>query len=126
MLAGLIGMIVFKPEFLREEYILILVVIVLFLIQLTLALVKYRKITTFHTYSAKVAAILQGSFLILFFFLPEPLYPLFYAALFVTALDIIEEITLVILLAQPKANVKGLYWVVKKQKEKQKEKEEEE
>ena len=124
VLAGLIGMIVFKPEFLREEYILILVVIVLFLIQLTLALVKYRKITTFHTYSAKVAAILQGSFLILFFFLPEPLYPLFYAALFVTALDIIEEITLVILLPQPKANVKGLYWVVKKQKEKQKEKEE--
>jgi CDP-diacylglycerol--glycerol-3-phosphate 3-phosphatidyltransferase len=114
VLIGLIGIIVFKPEFIRREMVLIICLLALFLVQVAFALVKYRKITTFHTYAAKLAAILQGSFLILLFFLPEPVYMLFYFAAVVTFYDLIEEIILVHLLPKPETNVKGLYWFMAK------------
>jgi CDP-diacylglycerol--glycerol-3-phosphate 3-phosphatidyltransferase len=111
---GLIGIIAFKPEFFRKELVFIIALLILFFIQVTSALIRYGKITTFHTYAAKVAAVTQGTFLILIFFLPEPLYFLFYLAVFITAYDLIEEIILVYLLPRWEANVKGLYWVMKK------------
>lgn len=113
---GLIGIIVFKPEFIKREMVLIICLLALFFAQVIFALVKYRKTTTFHTYAAKLAVILQGSFLILLFFLPEPVYILFHFAAFVTACDLIEEIILVYLLPKPEANVKGVYWVISKDK----------
>jgi phosphatidylglycerophosphate synthase len=116
VLAGLIGIVVFKPEFLRRELVIIIFLLVLFIVQITYALTKYGKITLFHTYAAKLSAILQGTFLILLFFLPEPLYILFYLAAIVTTYDLIEEIILVFVLPEPKENVKGLYWVMKAMK----------
>lgn len=111
---GLVGIVVFEPEFIRKELLLIIFLLALFLFQIISALVKYGKITTFHTYAAKLAAILQGSFLILLFFLSEPLDLLFYLAAFVTAFELAEEIILVFLLPKWEANVKGLYWVLKR------------
>ena len=69
--AGLLGIVVFNPEFLKEELILLLFLITLFAIQVIVAFLRYGKTTNFHTYAAKFAAILQGTFLILFFFLPQ-------------------------------------------------------
>ena len=86
----------------------------LLVLQNIFALIRYRKITSFHTYLAKLAAILQGVFLILSFFLPEPNVYLFYIAAIVTAIELIEETILVTHLPVWKANVKGLYWVLKK------------
>jgi CDP-diacylglycerol--glycerol-3-phosphate 3-phosphatidyltransferase len=73
--------------------------------------------TTFHTCLAKSAAFMQGVFLILVFFTTEPVMLLFYAAAVITMLQLIEEIILVSLLTEWKANVKGLYWLIKKKKE---------
>jgi len=67
----------------------------------------------FHTYLAKTAALLQGVFLILVFFTDDPILILFYAATIVTMLELTEEVILVKLLPQWKANVKGVYWVLK-------------
>jgi cardiolipin synthase (CMP-forming) len=92
---------------------LVAILLVLFIIQTILALMQYGKISSFHTYAAKCAALLQGSFLILLFFLPQPPEILFYVAFAVTAIDLIEEIILVILLKEWKANVKGLYWLLR-------------
>ena len=83
------------------------------LVQVISAFIRYGAITSFHTYLAKLAAILQGSFLILAFFLPEPVLILFYIAVTVTALDLIEEIVLTFILPKSKSNVKGIYWVLK-------------
>jgi len=49
--------------------------------------------------------------------LPEPVLPLFYAAVILTGLELIEEIIMVSLLPNWEANVKGLYWVLKKKKQ---------
>jgi phosphatidylglycerophosphate synthase len=111
--AGIVGLFVFRYDFVMKELFLISGLLALFIIQIIFALVRYRKISSFHTYLAKTAAVLQGTFLILIFILPEPFYYLFYAAVIVTTADLIEEIILVVILPVWKVNVKGLYWVLK-------------
>lgn len=112
--AAITGVILFKHDFLVKELWIIISLLVLFMIQVALALARYKRLTSFHTYSAKAATILQGSFFILLFFLPQPLYPLFYITAAMTAIDLLEEIVLVLLLRDWKVNVKGLYWVLRK------------
>ena len=112
--AGIVGLVVFKSEFMKEQIVIISIMGILFLVQLSLALFKYGKMTNFHTYAAKLAAILQGVFLILTFFFEEPLYALFYAASIITLIDVIEEIILVLIIPKWQINVKGLYWILRK------------
>ncbi|HTI10536.1 MAG TPA: CDP-alcohol phosphatidyltransferase family protein [Puia sp.] len=114
--AAVAGVFVFKMEFVRQESVLIIVLTALYVLQVCLSLIRYRKMSSFHTYLAKLAAILQAVFLLLLFFLPGPVLPLFYLAAVATILDLVEEIVLVLLLRQWEANVKGLYWVLKKRR----------
>ena len=111
---AMIGMGVFQPEFLMHEIGLIITLFVLFVLQTVFAFFRYKKMSSFHTYGAKIAAILQGIFLLLLFFLDEPVYILFYVTVAVTAIELVEEIIIVQLLPQWEANVKGLYWVIRK------------
>lgn len=114
IVVAIAGVIVFKPEFLRHEIPLIILLLALFILQTILAFIRYGTISSFHTYAAKMAAILQGVFFLLLFFLPGPGYMLFYITAIVTIIDLLEEIILVLMLPQWEANVKGLYWVIKK------------
>ncbi|HLG34307.1 MAG TPA: CDP-alcohol phosphatidyltransferase family protein [Bacteroidia bacterium] len=116
ILAAVTGMIVLKRDFFFSEFPVLMVLLGLFAAQNIMALIRYKKITSFHTYFAKAAAILQGVFFILLFFLPEPVYVLFYAAAIITAIELAEEILLVYYLPEWKANVKGLFWVIKERK----------
>lgn len=119
ILVGMIGIAVINPEFIRQEIYVFLFLLFLFLLQATLAIVRYGKMTNFHTYFAKIAAVLQGVFLLLFFFLDQPVYPLFLVAAGVTAFELAEEIILVFILPEWEINVKGLFWVIKRKKIKQ-------
>ena len=114
IVAAIIGLFVLKPQFIQSHLAIFITLFALLVLQNIFALIRYRKITSFHTYLAKLAAILQGVFLILSFFLPEPNVYLFYIAAIVTAIELIEETILVTHLPVWKANVKGLYWVLKK------------
>ena len=114
VLVAIIGLVVLKKEFVRQELVIISILGGLWVIQTVLALVRYGKQSSFHTLLAKTAAILQGIFLLLSFFLPHPSYILFYTMAAVTALDLVEETILVLLLPRWQANVKGLYWVLRK------------
>lgn len=116
VLAAIIGIMMFEPGFIRQELVLIIILVVLYLAQTITALVRYKKISSFHTWLAKLAAVLQGSFLVLIFFLPAwPLW-LFHIAAAVTILDLLEEIILVLLLPQWQNDVRGLYWVIRSAK----------
>ncbi len=112
VLAGIIALALYRPQFIEQQFFVFLLVFLLFVAQAIMALVRYGKISSFHTYAAKLAAILQGVFLITVFF-TGPLLPLFYAAAIVTAIQLVEEIILVFVLPTWKVNVKGLYWVLK-------------
>jgi cardiolipin synthase len=113
IVAAVTGMFMFKLEFVKSELTIIIVMLMLFIIQLTLAFFRYKTITSFHTYLAKSAAILQGMFLITSFFVTQPFVLLFYIAAIVTILELIEESMLVLLLPQWKTDVKGIYWIMK-------------
>ncbi|MGV3656913.1 MAG: CDP-alcohol phosphatidyltransferase family protein [Chitinophagaceae bacterium] len=112
VLAGIIALALYRPQFIEQQFFVFLLVFLLFVAQAIMALVRYGKISSFHTYAAKLAAILQGVFLITVFF-TGPLLPLFYVAAIVTAIQLVEEIILVFVLPTWKVNVKGLYWVLK-------------
>lgn len=113
ILAGVLGVWFFKQGFLHEQRWFIGTMLGLFALQTILAFFRYGRITSFHTILAKLAAILQGSFLILLFFTQEPFLPLFYAASFITTLELIEEIILVVLLKDWHTNIKGVYWAIR-------------
>jgi phosphatidylglycerophosphate synthase len=119
VIMAIIGMIVFKPEFFRQEIILFIILLVLFVLQTAFAVARYGKISSFHTYAAKTAAVLQGIFLLLLFFVDKPVYILFYITIAVTAIELVEEIILVCMLPQWKTDVKGFYWVIRHRQLKQ-------
>jgi CDP-diacylglycerol--glycerol-3-phosphate 3-phosphatidyltransferase len=116
VVAGIIGLFVFEFAFIKEVYIWLIALFALFVIHVTLALVRYGKPTSFHTYLAKIAAVCQGVFLILAFFVPTPLYPLFYIAVVITALDLLEEIVMILLLPHWEADIKGIYPLLKRRR----------
>ncbi len=111
---AVIGLIITRPLFIFQEWFVIAALLALFFIQLFMSLSKYGRISSFHTYLAKAAAILQATFLLSAFFCVETYYPLFYTAAAVTALDLLEEIMLVRLLPTWQTDVKGLYWIKRK------------
>jgi phosphatidylglycerophosphate synthase len=98
VLAAMIGLFVVQFDFIKKELALILILLSLFLIQLSFSLIRYKKISSFHTYLAKTAAVVTGIFLLSVFFLEEIFYPLFYAAFIFTAVELIEETIIVFIL----------------------------
>lgn len=114
ILAAIAGLCILQLSFLLYEIIPLGLLLLLYLLQNILAFRKYRKPTSFHTYTAKAAAVSQAAFLITFFFMPHPIYWLFYLMVVLTSVDLLEEIVLVIVLPGNKTNVKGLYWVLTK------------
>jgi phosphatidylglycerophosphate synthase len=110
---SIVAMLVFKPELAEREFALMIVLVVLYLLETTLALIRYGKISAFHTYTAKLAAILQGIFFISIFLIDEPLYTFFRITAIVTMIDLIEEIILIVVLPQWQTDVRSLYHVLK-------------
>jgi phosphatidylglycerophosphate synthase len=58
ILAAITGLAVAKTEFLKTEWLIFAIPLSLFFIQLAVALIKYRKMSSFHAYLAKTAAIM--------------------------------------------------------------------
>ena len=112
LVAAIIGLIVFETAFMKENYVLIIIAFIPYLIQMFLAFRKYGKATAFHTYLAKLSAITQGVFIlwILFF---GPIYWLFYAMIIIGILETIEEITLIYMYDNWVSGVKGIYWALR-------------
>ena len=117
VLVGLVALFVLKLAFIKQHVIVFIILLVLFFVQTVFAFIRYRKMTSFHTYLAKTAALLQGVFLLVTFFTAEPNLILFYVAAIITMLELTEEIILVSLLKHWKTNVKGIYWVLKQSRE---------
>ena len=109
---GLIGMWIFENTFIRENLLLIAIALALYILQMLIAFEKYGKATAFHTYLAKVSAVVQGLFMLwtLFFF---PVYWLFYVMISIGVLETIEEITLIFKYQVWVKDVKGIYWALK-------------
>ena len=113
---AIIGMFIMYLDFLTQHLYLVIAMLGLYLFQNIISLLRYNKLSSFHTYSAKAAAVLQALFLMSAFFMTEPIEALFYFAGIITIVDLIEEVILVFLLKDWQTDVKGLYWVMRNRK----------
>ncbi|MDB9720459.1 CDP-alcohol phosphatidyltransferase family protein [Winogradskyella sp.] len=109
LIVGLIGLYIFETNFIETNLVLIAVVFIPYTVQMLSAFFKYGKATAFHTYLAKLSAVLQSAFILFsLFFYPE--YTLFYIMIGIGLLETFEEITLIFMYDNWTSDVKGLYW----------------
>lgn len=106
----------FELAFFTEHLMPIIIAFGFYMVQLIFAYIRYRKSSSFHTYLAKTAAVVQGTFFVALFFI-GPLEWLFYLTLFFSIIETVEEILLISILPKWKANVKGIYWIALKTKQ---------
>lgn len=116
VLAALVGLFVINPAFIKTHITELIILLIVFVIETGYAIYKYGKMTNFHTYLAKLAAFLQGVFLLVAIVFDNPDLLLFYAAIIVTLIELIEEIIITAILPDWRTNVKGLYWVLRQRK----------
>ena len=109
IIVGVIALIIFHPGLFNEYKLIVYVVIGLHLLQLSVSLWKYRKPSSFHTWSAKAAAFGIGSFILVTLHLGFQEW-LFYVAIGLLIIDAIEETILVFMIPEWKNDVKGLWW----------------
>ena len=112
LIIGLIGLLIFEASFILTNLVLIIIAMIPYIAQMIFAYLKYGKATAFHTYLAKLSAVLQSVFILYsLFFTPE--YSLFYLMLGMGLLETFEEITLIFMYDKWAADVKGIYWAYK-------------
>jgi phosphatidylglycerophosphate synthase len=111
-LAALFGLYMFYPRFIDEHALACLLLVGSWTVEIIAALVRYRRLSSFHTYASKAAAYLLGlSIGVLFVWgLPQAL---FYVAVAVSVAANLEELVLIWLLPTWQNDVRGLYWVLR-------------
>lgn len=115
IITGAVGLALFNFDLLEKYIFIIGSVISLHILQLLLSIWRYGKISGFHTWTAKVATLGTGLFILVtihFYFIPW----LFYLAMVLLTIDALEESILVFLIPEWENDVKGIYWLLKKRK----------
>lgn len=112
LLIGLFGLFYFETNFIKTNLILIFIAFIPYIIQMLIAYFKYGKATAFHTYLAKLSAVLQSMFILWsLFFNPE--YVLFYIMIVIGLLETFEEIALIFMYDQWASDVKSVFWALR-------------
>lgn len=109
---AIIGLLVYEFDFMKAHSFFIILVFVPYIFQMIIAFIKYRKATAFHTYLAKLSAIVQAVFILWLLFF-GPIYWLFYVMIVLGLLETIEEIALIFIYDNWVAGVKGIYWALR-------------
>jgi len=112
MFVSVYGIWVFYPEVLREHAWLCGSAVGLWLLEDLLALARYGRLSSFHTYLSKIVANVLGVFIgWLFLFGFEPW--LLYLAAGMSIVASLEELALLAVLPKWRADVRGLWWVLR-------------
>jgi phosphatidylglycerophosphate synthase len=115
-LTAVYGMVVLQPAFVAGHLVALGIVASLYAGQVVLALLRYRRLSSFHTYATRASAYAQGVFFVgLFFYGYMPW--LFYTAWVVSCVAYLEEWMIVAVLPRWTHDVRGLYWVLKARKD---------
>jgi phosphatidylglycerophosphate synthase len=115
LFASFYGILVFHPELLENHAPAGAAVIGAWLLENAAALVRYGRLSSFHTYVSKVAGYLLGIFVgVLFVFGFHPW--LLYAAAGASVLGNLEELALLAVLPEWRSDVRGLLWVLRERR----------
>jgi CDP-diacylglycerol--glycerol-3-phosphate 3-phosphatidyltransferase len=103
----------FHPDMVREHWLALALFLGAGLLEYVLAVLRYGRLSSFHTWSSKVAGFLLVVFVAVLFlhgFVPW----LFYLAITVAIASNLEEYALLALLPQWRADVRGLWSLARK------------
>jgi phosphatidylglycerophosphate synthase len=109
------GVWVFHPQVVHDHTLVVGLAVGLWALENALALLRYGRLSSFHTYLSKVVANLLGFFigwLFLFGFEPWMLYVAAGASIVAS----VEEILLLGALRRWRADVRGLWWVLRERR----------
>jgi phosphatidylglycerophosphate synthase len=114
-LVAIFGVWALHPDVLREHAVAGLLVAGSWIVEMAVALARYGKLSSFHTYASKAAGYLLGILIgVLFVWGLPP--PLLYAAVCVSVAANLEELGLIWLLPSWRTDVRGLYWVLRERR----------
>ncbi len=109
------GMLVLETAFVKEYRFAFFILMGLYVLVQIIALMRFKRTTSFHLYSSKVVGYVQGIFMFTYFvFGFTPWY--FYLMLVVSYLAYLEALLIVSTIPQLRSNVKGIYFMWKEHK----------
>ncbi len=111
-LAAVAGMIVLEKEFVDKHAVILIILISLYLLPHGISLVRFRRAASFHLYSSKVIAYVQGIFIFTFFNWGAPDW-FFYLMIVLSYISYLEEAITALLIKESRSNVKSLCFVLK-------------
>jgi CDP-diacylglycerol--glycerol-3-phosphate 3-phosphatidyltransferase len=115
LFASIYGIVVFHADVLRNHATVGALVVGAWLLENLVALVRYGRLSSFHTYLSKIAGYLLGIFVgALFVFGFNPW--LLYVAAGASVIGSIEELLLLALLPEWRADVRGAFWVLRERR----------
>jgi len=113
-IAVFIAIYMFKLEDFAGHYSILIIFGILYLLFNIISLIKFRRAPSLHLYMFKSTGYIQGTFILVLFIFGFNIY-LYYAALSWGIIACVEEIIILFYLKELKSNVKGLYWLLKKE-----------
>jgi phosphatidylglycerophosphate synthase len=114
-LVAIFGVWALHPDVLRQHAVAGLLVAGSWIVEMAVALVRYGKLSSFHTYASKAAGYMLGIMIgVLFVWGLPP--ALLYAAVCVSIAANLEELALIWLLPAWRTDVRGLYWVLRERR----------
>ena len=113
---ALLGMFIFKWTEISPHAWILYIFLAIFILSYIIAFIRFRKIPGLHLYSAVSAGYAQGIFFFVLFV--SGFYPwLYYLVVTWGIIAYTEKILVLLRLDDIKIGVKGLYWLIKKEKE---------
>lgn len=112
LMVALAGLVRFDFDFVRAQIVLILIPLGLYFLQMFVAWWRYGRVSSFHTYMAKVSAFVQGVFILWLLFF-GPVYWLFYTMIALSVLETVEELILIYLFREWQSDVKGVLFLAR-------------
>jgi len=111
MLIGVLGIVVFQQAFVSQHYPAVLLVVVFYVVELVASLLRYGKVSSFHTLLARVAAYMAGIFVMSLFLWGYAGW-LFQMTVTVYVVSLSEEMALIYLLPEWRSDVGGILRVL--------------
>lgn len=111
-ICAIAGIIRFQSDVILPNIIPLLIVVAFYALEAIYSLIKYNKISSFHTILTKVTAYSQGIFIITLFVFGF-YAPFFYYVVGISIIAYIEEMLIITILPENQSNVGGLFRVLK-------------
>ncbi len=100
-----------RPDFVEAEATRVLLLLAAFFVPMVFAYGKFRAMTSYHTWGAKLSSNLLGGALLLMW-ANGPLWP-FQIAAVVAVVTLLEEVLITAVLEEPRKNVRSLWHVLR-------------